>query len=236
MEDSSIDITTCSQSEFEATKLYQSIYGYVEAYMSNYDASHDFNHILRVVALAKKIFYLESQLPLNENFKSVNWPTVILAAFLHDVGDKKYVKPGDDAEHIVRDLLLSHGCTRQWADTIATVVKNVSFSNEIKNPTQVQEVLKKHPELAIVQDADRLDAIGAVGIARTFAFGAVKASARGLQGSVEHFVEKLENLEGMMKTDMGRQLARERTRRLKEFRGWWEEEESVLTWKANGSI
>jgi len=104
------------------------------------------------------------------------------------------------------------------------VVANVSFSNEIRHPEEVRDVLRAYPELAVVQDADRLDAIGAVGIARCFVFGAVKDAGRGMAGSVEHFREKLVKLEGMMKTEEGKRLARERTRRIEEFEGWWREE------------
>jgi uncharacterized protein len=81
----------------------------------------------------------------------------------------------------------------------------------------VQEI----PELGIVQDADRLDAIGAVGIGRTFTYGGAVRNAvqkgRGLQETIEHFTDKLECLEGLMKTTEGRRLAMERTRRLKLF-------------------
>ena len=79
------------------------------------------------------------------------------------------------------------------------VVKNVSYSNEVKNPRMMKAVLDQHPELAIVQDADRLDAIGAVGIGRTFTYGGAKQPDRGLDGTIEHFQDKLEKLEGMMK-------------------------------------
>lgn len=88
----------------------------------------------------------------------------------------------------------------------------------------MEEVLKVYPELAVVQDADRLDAIGAVGIARCFAFGSAKKPERGLEGCVDHFEDKLARLEGMMKTEMGKEMARERTRRIKEFERWWRDE------------
>lgn len=76
--------------------------------------------------------------------------------------------------------------------------------------------------MAIVQDADRLDAIGAVGIGRTFAFGGAKG--RTLEDTLEHFDDKLLLLEGMMKTETGRTLAKERSDRLKAFASWWKDE------------
>lgn len=75
-----------------------------------------------------------------------------------------------------------------------------------------------------MQDADRLDALGAVGIGRAFTFGGARGD-RGMRGTVDHFQQKLERLEGMMKTDEGRRMAGERMRRVEVFKGWWEEEE-----------
>lgn len=77
-----------------------------------------------------------------------------------------------------------------------------------------------------MQDADRLDALGAVGIGRAFAYGGAKG--RGMRETMGHFEEKLGRLEGMMKTGEGRRMARERSERVAVFRGWWGEEmESV---------
>jgi uncharacterized protein len=76
--------------------------------------------------------------------------------------------------------------------------------------------------VAIIQDADRLDALGAVGIGRVFAFGGAKG--RSMDDSIEHFDDKLFKLESMMKTETGRNLARERTERMRRFTGWWLEE------------
>lgn len=83
-------------------------------------------------------------------------------------------------------------------------------------------LIKEYPELAVVQDADRLDAIGAVGIGRAFAFGGAKG--RTLGSTMEHFDDKLLKLEGMMKTDIGRRLAKERTERMALMKQWWEME------------
>ncbi|POR38197.1 Uncharacterized protein TPAR_01605, partial [Tolypocladium paradoxum] len=71
-------------------------------------------------------------------------------------------------------------------------------------------------------DADRLDALGAVGVGRAFAFGG--ARGRGLGDTVDHFEEKLVRLEGMMKTETGRALARVRTERIRAVQAWWREE------------
>jgi uncharacterized protein len=83
-------------------------------------------------------------------------------------------------------------------------------------------LIEEHAELAVVQDADRLDAIGAVGIGRAFAFGGAKN--RAMDNTIEHFEEKLVRLEGMMKTAEGRKLARQRTERIELMQSWWREE------------
>lgn len=165
---------------------------------------------------------------------------------LHDVGDHKYAQPGENPENQIAEFLLEQGADTGLAMKVQLIAKNVSFSNEIKNPRMMRAVLDQHPELAIVQDADRLDAIGAIGIGRCFAFGGAKQPDRDLDGTVGHFTEKLERLETMMKvclanlllgmrycftdlvqTDTGRRIARERTSRLQLFRQWWEEEKAL---------
>lgn len=219
------DASPSLKRDFESSELYLGVYKYVEQYMSRYDASHDFSHVVRVLALAKHI--LAGELKANP-WKKFHKQAVVLAALLHDVGDKKYIQPGENAEHMIEDLLAKNGCPPRFVAKVALIVEHVSYSSEMKRPQLVKAIIGAHPELAIVQDADRLDAIGAVGIGRTFAYGAVKDPERGLQGSIEHFTDKLENIESMMKTETGKQLARERTQRLKEFRRWWEEENALI--------
>ncbi|KAK2782891.1 hypothetical protein FQN52_000531 [Onygenales sp. PD_12] len=201
---------------------------HVRQYMSHYDASHDFDHVLRVLGLARLIASAPSTPSDHYN------PLIItLSALLHDVGDKKYLKPGENADTMVSELLISFGAPDSLAEKIQKIVSNVSFSAETKTAEtreNVRRLVQEIPELGVVQDADRLDAIGSVGIGRTFTYGGAvgnRGKGRSMQETIEHFTDKLERLEGLMKTAEGRRLAGERTRRLKVFREWWEEETRV---------
>lgn len=212
--------------EFENSDLYLGVYKYVEQYMSKFDMSHDFNHVLRVLALAKHI--MAEELKANP-WKKFHKQAIILSALLHDVGDSKYSQSGENSDHAIEELLQKNGCPPRFISKVALIVQHVSYSNEIKRPQLVKAILGAHPELAIVQDADRLDAIGAIGIGRVFAYSAAKIPDKGLQAPIDHFTEKLENIEGMMKTETGKRMARERTQRLKDFRQWWEEESNLVS-------
>ncbi|KAF4554046.1 Hypothetical protein D9617_5g069220 [Elsinoe fawcettii] len=212
------------ESAFEEPALLRAVQGNVKEYMSRYDGSHDWDHILRVLSICKKIVRKE-----NSPFGPMAYDPklVYLAAMCHDLGDHKYAKPGENLDNQIAELLLENGANPELALKVQLVARNVSFSNEVKNPRMMKAVLDQHPELGVVQDADRLDAIGAIGIGRTFTFtGASKPDGSMLE-TIDHFKEKLERLESMMKTETGRQLARERTERLQMFRQWWDEEYEI---------
>lgn len=217
------------------TALLTKAKAFVHRYMSQppHDASHDYCHVLRVLALAEQILFVEQRANPSVFYNST---IVTLAALMHDIGDHKYWPPGtllDDAEDpttLVTSTLLKLGAPLCQARCVQTIVKSVSYSHEMRDPAHTRGVLLQHPELAIVQDADRLDALGAVGIGRAFTYSAVKGmrTEQGMQEPMRHFEEKLERLEGMMKTGEGKRLARERTERLRIFRRWWEEENALI--------
>ena len=213
----SFSASTVSTTSPAMANLIPRVVEYVKEYMAQYDGSHDFNHIKRVLGLAH---VLRQQEP-NAYDKDI----VTLAALLHDVGDRKYLKPGQVGETMVRDVLLQMGSEQQLAERIQEIVNCVSYSSEIK-PDGLQKInfcIKKYGrEIEVVQDADRIDAIGAVGVGRCFAFGGSKV--RGLQDSIDHFTDKLERLGGMMKTQLGRQMAKERTETIVVMRRAWERE------------
>ena len=205
----------------QTSPLLAKVIPYVQQYMSHYDASHDFFHILRVVGLAYHLLNHPSNAFISSK---CNREIIALSTFLHDVGDKKYLNQGEDPATMVKQLLLSFGATEDLSQTVQIICTYVSYSSEIKDPRKVLDVIEQCPELAIVQNADRLDAIGAIGIGRSFTFGSAKRIAGGMEEAIKHFQDKLENLEGMMKTPAGREMAKERTVRLRWFRDMWEAE------------
>lgn len=204
---------------FDEQALINAAHEYAKNVMSHWDASHDYHHVLRVLRLAKSIASSEQQ-----TNPSLQYSTTLLtlAALLHDVGDQKY-QPNFTATDAALEWLLSQGAPRPLAERVQTICANVSYSHEMRNPEQVARLAQAIPELAAVQDADRLDAIGAVGMARLCAYGAAKMN-QPLDKTMDHVHVKLLRLEGRMKTATGRKLAKERTERLRVFLGWWEDE------------
>ena len=138
---------------------------------------------------------------------------VALSALLHDADDHKLFQTENNAN--ARPFLEEQGVEPETVNRICDVINSVSFSrNRGRHPETI--------EGRIVQDADRLDAIGAIGIARTFAFGG--KHARSLDSSIEHFYEKLLLLKDMMNTDRAKQLAESRHAFMEQFLKEWEKE------------
>ena len=175
---------------------------------NNMDASHDYQHIERVYKNAETILQSEPQADVQ---------IVRLAVLLHDVSDAKYTQTKEAEERILQKLDL----TEEQRQHIRDIIASVSFNGG-------NELQAKTIEAKIVRDADRLDAIGAVGIARTFAYGGAKGrklyddaeEARANMSveqyrtkstaSVTHFYEKLLLLKDLMVTEKGKQMAEER--------------------------
>jgi len=165
---------------------------------------HGFDHTLRVYRTAMEIADSEPD---------CDRLVVALAALLHDADDYKLFKTENNAN--ARAFLDSQDIDRDTADRICTAINAVSFS---RNRDRCPELL----EGKIVRDADRLDAIGAIGIARTFAYGG--KHGRTLDSSIGHFHEKLLLLKDMMHTDKARELAGIRYAYMEDFLLEWEKE------------
>ena len=170
---------------------------YIAALFRDNAGGHDAAHTLRVYRTAMMTARREG---------GCDPRIVALAALLHDADDHKLFKTENNAN--ARGFLDGQGVDAESAERIIRAVNAVSFSrNRGRRPDT--------PEGRIVQDADRLDAIGAVGIARTFAFGG--EHGRSLDDSIRHFHEKLLLLKDEMNTPTGRALAEERHRFMLRF-------------------
>lgn len=177
-------------------KLISSAIEYVRELFSGNSDGHGFDHAMRVYRNAVTI----------ADGEECDATVVALAALLHDADDPKIFDTRDNAN--ARTFLDDAGVGPETAERVIRAINSVSFS---KNRGKTPETA----EGRIVQDADRLDAIGAVGIARTFAYGG--AHGRSLEESVKHFHEKLLLLKDMMNTETAKRLAADRHSFLKAF-------------------
>ena len=174
-----------------------------ELFAENADG-HGFEHAMRVYRNALLIAETEPE---------ADRLVVSLGALLHDADDHKLFSTENNAN--ARRFLEAQGVDRETADRICGAVNSVSFSrNRGKHPDTV--------EGRIIQDADRLDAIGAIGIARTFAYGG--KHGRTPEDSIAHFHEKLLLLKDLMNTEKAKEMAESRHAFMEQFLKEWEQE------------
>ena len=186
---------------------------FVKEKLEGAEAGHDWFHIERVWKLSKKIAEKEGG----------NLEVIELSALLHDIADPKFHN-GDEtlALKISQNFLEEIHVNAELIEQVLSVIKNISFKNRAEAP--------ENPplELQIVQDADRLDAIGAIGIARTFNFGGFKNNLmyhpeikpnlgmnkeeykKSNGTTINHFYEKLLLLKDLMNTETAKRIASER--------------------------
>lgn len=186
------------------------------------DASQNHDQVCRVLGLSKKILATERVSRPEISYDST---IVTLSALLHCLA-AKHGKDNDLDTPL--SFLLENNCPAEIAHAVHEIINAISFSKEKSSPSLIQSTLQAHPELAIVQDAHRLTSIGATGIARFFTFeGAVKEKNQLLDETLKHQLERCDALEGMMKTQEARRMAAVRTKKLKMFGSWWEEEQQL---------
>lgn len=186
---------------------------FVKQTLENAETGHDWFHIERVYKTALTISKTEN----------CNEMVVQLGALLHDIADSKFHN-GDETvgPKMARDFLDSEHCDIETINHVVQIIENISFKGG-----KVERKFSSK-ELDIVQDADRLDAIGAIGIARTFNYGGFKnrqiynpTIAPNLNmtkeeyknsdaPTINHFYEKLLLLKDKMNTESGKKLAQNR--------------------------
>lgn len=176
---------------------------FAQSIFASDSSGHDLAHTLRVCRMAERIALQEG----------ANVPVVKLAALLHDVDDHKLSPNTADTQSRAATFLRQQGVDEKTAQLVLQIISQASFSRN----TQPPETL----EGKCVQDADRLDAMGAIGIARTFAFGGAHGRAIYAPNdpacSIAHFYEKLLLLKDRMNTPTGIAMAGERHQFLQTF-------------------
>lgn len=189
---------------------------YVKDKFENEYSGHDWFHTLRVFKTATRIAEAEG----------ADVETVQLAALLHDVDDRKLSPETYEDKANARNFLSSNNVDESRIDEICRIIGEISFAENCVPSTL---------EGKCVQDADRLDAIGAVGIARAFAYGgnhnrlmyhpdiapnpnmSREEYVKNQSTTVNHFYEKLFKLTDMMNTDTAKSIAKERDAYMKAF-------------------
>jgi len=186
---------------------------FVKETLADAEGGHDWFHTLRV---------FNNSLLISKN-ESVDTFVVSLGALLHDIADSKF-HDGDETigPRIARKFLFDLNVDSTVIEHVVNIIENISF----KGGNEIQKF--KSIELDVVQDADRLDAIGAIGIARCFNYGGFKNRAlynpeiapnlnmrkaeykSSIAPTINHFYEKLLLLKDKMNTKAGKRIATER--------------------------
>ncbi len=205
------------------SEIVEQTIAFVKETLLGAEGGHDWFHIQRVF---KNTLFIAKD-------EKVDVLVVSLAALLHDISDAKF-NDGDEtigpemAESFLGELKVK----KKTIGHVVKIIKNMSFKNSLQKKRGRKFRSK---ELEVVQDADRLDAMGAIGIARTFNYGGFKNREiynpeiapnlkmtkeeykTGTAPSVNHFYEKLLLLKDKMNTETGKQLAEERHRYMMEY-------------------
>lgn len=197
------------------TEIIERTISFVKETLKDAEGGHDWFHIQRVYNNAL-------QIARDEN---VDVLVVGLGALLHDIADAKFHN-GDEtiAPKMAKDFLKSLKVGHGVIDHVIGIIENISYKNSLAG----SEKKFSSNELDVIQDADRLDALGAIGIARTFNYGGFKNREiynpevppnlgmtkdeykKSTAPTINHFYEKLLLLKDKMNTDAGRKLAEQR--------------------------
>jgi uncharacterized protein len=189
--------------------------GFIEKLTTSHDAGHNIDHLRRVRHNARQINNADSIAPAG---------IVDLCAMFHDCLDHKFNTEPQKTSGLISGFLSEEGVDAEDIATVLYVAENISFSKGDARGSIT-------PVLAVVMDADRLDAMGAIGIARAFTFGGFRN--RPLYGdssggtTIAHFYEKLLLLKDLMNTEAGKKMAQERHRFMIDFLKQFERETGI---------
>ena len=185
-------------------KILDAVSRFARTAMAQNDPAHDDAHVERVVRLTRQLC----------SRCEANAYRAELLAWVHDLNDDKLAS--DLGAASIENILLKIGAEKSDIDFVLNGIPYISYR---KHPKLSQDIPL---EVRLVQDADRMDAMGAIGIARTFAYGGAKG--RSLEDSLAHFDEKLLKIYDLLSTDAARELANTRRDFLQQFYEQFKEE------------
>ena len=193
---------------------------FIKEKLNGAEPGHDYWHSFRV--WKNTLYILQAE--------KADEITCELAALLHDIADPKFHEGNEDkGPEMASTFLKSISISSNIIAEVQYIIRNISFAGGLKSLPQ------KTPELKVVQDADRLDAMGAIGIARAFSYGGYKKRLlydpsidpltfgnieeyrNSKSSTLNHFYEKLFLLKDLMNTDTGKKLAEERHETMEKF-------------------
>lgn len=210
------------------SQIIQQAQGFARSVHDRDASGHDWWHVQRVTRIARLLAYLEGANPY----------ICELSAYLHDVADEKLNESKEAGYERVQHWLKQAGVEASDQETVLEIISTMSFSGGTGNAMRTLEG-------QIVQDADRLDAIGAIGIARTFAYSGWKGQSmydpyiplrehmtreeyrKGKSTAINHFYEKLLKLKDKMNTESARLLADGKHQSLELFLQFFDKEWSM---------
>lgn len=178
---------------------------FASAIFSGDGSGHDFDHNMRVYRMAMRIASEEG----------ADAELVALAVLLHDVDDHKLSPDTCERKDRAVGFLRDHGMPEEQVQKIIQIISEISFSSGKGRPKTIEGMC--------VQDADRLDAMGAIGIGRAFAFGGSRDRRMhdpenvDRTTTIQHFYDKLLRLKDLMNTKTGRELALQRDAYMRQF-------------------
>ena len=182
---------------------------YVKQGLKGYDSGHDWWHIDRVRKMA---------LLINSKEIRIDPLKVEIAALFHDFADSKFLTGHVEERYEDIRIFMEKNGMNNITEQVISVIRNISFSNKL------QVVNLTDPLLHLISDADKLDAIGAIGIARAFNYGGFRNNlifnpddTQHVSTTIGHFYHKLLKLKDMMYTQTGRCIAVERHKFLEIF-------------------
>ncbi len=189
----------------------------VEAAMTGEGSGHDWQHVERVVKLARFIATQEG----------ADLSIVTLAALLHDIADHKFHNGDREiGPRMAKEMILAAGGDDATAGQVADIIERISFSGSggKKNMESLEGMC--------VQDADRLDAMGAIGVGRAFAYGGAKSrllfDVMSRESTLAHFDDKLLRLYDLLNTKAAKQIGKKRHQFLQDY-----QQQFLAEWNGN---